>query len=273
MRIVIDLQGAQSPSSAHHGLGKYALSLARALARNRAEHEIIVALNGLFPSTIEPIRTAFDGLLPQENIRVWQAVGPVCQMEPAYNWPRKTAALIRDAFLASLCPDIVYLSSLFEGWQDDAVTSIGLSVSSIPTVATLYDLIPLNDQQAHSHNPVFQAWYESKLYQLKCADCCLAISSSTRSAGIEQLGLIELNVIDIGIAEHPQPKIQLCSVMNGSPFEYCPASDELAFWDETAKKVWEVFTHLYASKPTCIPPLQGPRNPWRPNPNRTSHWP
>lgn len=255
MRIVIDLQGAQSPSSAHRGLGKYALSLALALARNRAEHEIIVALNGLFPNTIEPIRAAFDGLLPQENIRIWQAVGPVYQMEPAHNWRRKTAVMIRDAFLASLRPDIVYLSSLFEGWQDDAVTSIGLPASSIPTIATLYDLIPLSDQQAHSQNPALQAWYESKLHQLKRADFCLAISASTRSAGIEQLGLIEHNVIDIGVDEHPQPKIQLSGVMDRSHFEYCPAADEPTFWDETARKVWATFTHLYATLPRCTVPL------------------
>ena len=261
MRIVIDLQGAQSPTSAHRGLGKYSLSLAQAIARNRAEHEVIVALNGLFPHTIEPIRAAFDGLLPQENIRVWQAVGPVCQMEPAHNWQRKTAELIRETFLASLRPDIVYLSSLFEGWQDDAVTSIALATSSIPTVATLYDLIPRSDQKAQSDNPVFQAWYASKLFQLKRADYCLAISASTRSMGIEKLGLLEHSVIDIGVAEHPQPKIQLCHLMNMSTFEYCPVADDRTFWDGTARKVWAAFVQLHTILPkrTVSLPLHRPK--------------
>lgn len=255
MRIVIDLQGAQSLSSAHSRLGKYALCLAQAIVRNRAEHEVIVALNGLFPDTIEPIRAAFDGLLPQENIRVWQAVGPVRHMEPAHNWRRKTAELIREAFLANLHPDIVYLSSLFEGWHDDAVTSIALSASSIPTVATLYDLIPPSDQKTHSDNPVFQTWYESKLYQLKRANCCLAISASARIEGIEQLGLVEHNVIDIGIADHAQPKIQLSNLADVNPFEYCPGVDETTYWDEAAQKAWATFVQLYATLPKHSTPL------------------
>ena len=72
MRMVIDMQGAQTESR-FRGIGRYTLSLALAIARNRGEHEIILALSGLFPETIEPIRAAFDHLLPQENIRVWHA--------------------------------------------------------------------------------------------------------------------------------------------------------------------------------------------------------
>ena len=74
MRIVIDMQGAQTESR-FRGIGRYTLSFAQAIVRNRGEHEVILALSGLFPDTIEPIRAAFDGLLPQENIRVWYAPG------------------------------------------------------------------------------------------------------------------------------------------------------------------------------------------------------
>ena len=63
MRIVIDMQGAQTESR-YRGIGRYSLSFAQAVVRNRGEHEIILALNGLFPETIEPIRGTFDKLLP-----------------------------------------------------------------------------------------------------------------------------------------------------------------------------------------------------------------
>ena len=76
MRIVIDMQGAQTESR-FRGIGRYTLSLAQAIVRNRGDHEILLALSGLFPDTIETLRAAFDGLLPQENIRVWNAPGPV----------------------------------------------------------------------------------------------------------------------------------------------------------------------------------------------------
>lgn len=80
MRIVIDLQGAQTESR-YRGIGRYSLSLAKAIAKNRGEHEVLIVLSALFPDTIEPIRTSFDALLPQENIRVWRAISPVreCQ--------------------------------------------------------------------------------------------------------------------------------------------------------------------------------------------------
>ncbi|MGQ9485726.1 MAG: hypothetical protein ACUVSA_12370 [Desulfosoma sp.] len=99
MRIVIDMQGAHTESR-FRGIGRYTMSFAHAVVRNRGEHEVILALNGLFPETIEPIRVAFDGLLPQENIRVWHAPGPVCEMQPG-NDARREAAELTEA-LSSL---------------------------------------------------------------------------------------------------------------------------------------------------------------------------
>ena len=143
MRIVIDMQGAQSDGSRNRGIGRYSLSLAKAIARNRGDHEIFLALNGFFPESIEVIRSAFDGLLPQQNIRVWFAPGPVSNINSANDWRRLCAELVREAFLDNLKPDVVLLSSLFEGLTDDAVTSIGELSNGVPTAAILYDLIPL----------------------------------------------------------------------------------------------------------------------------------
>ena len=54
MRIVIDLQGAQSESR-FRGIGRYSLSLTQAILRHGVGHEIIIALNGMFPDTIEAV--------------------------------------------------------------------------------------------------------------------------------------------------------------------------------------------------------------------------
>lgn len=261
MRIIIDLQGAQSPSAASHELGRYSLNLAQAVARQKMDHEVILVLNALFANTIEPIRAAFEGLLPQENIRVWQSVGPIYQIEPAYTWRRKTAELTRDAFFSSLNPDVVYITSLFEGWQDNASTNIGISANSAPTVVTLYDQIPLNDQRAHLGNAVFQGWYQSKLHQLQHADYCVAISSAARTAGIEQLGLAENKVIDVSVAGHLHPQIQLSSVVSGKHSEHCPEKSDTQFWDTTAKNVWSVFEKIHASPPEAAVqlPLHRPK--------------
>lgn len=116
MRIVLDLQGAQSGGCYRRDT----LSLALAIARNRGGHEVLIALNDLLPDTIEPIRALFDGLLPQENIRVWHAPEPASAGEAGNTWRREIAGRIREAFLASLQPDIVHVPGLPEaGLPDD----------------------------------------------------------------------------------------------------------------------------------------------------------
>jgi glycosyltransferase involved in cell wall biosynthesis len=203
MRIVIDLQGAQSTGSRHRGIGRYTLSLAQAIARNRGGHEVLIALNGLFPDTIGPIRQAFAGLLPPENLRVWQAPGPVSNSDAGNQWRRKTAELLREAFLASLRPDMVLVSSLFEGLGDDAVSSVGLLNRAVPTAVVLYDLIPLIRRRPYLDNPEVESWYESKLDHLRRADLLLAISESSRQEGIRHLGFSPDACVSISTAADP----------------------------------------------------------------------
>src|SRR5262245_53674486 len=131
MRIVIDMQGAQSESR-FRGIGRYTMSFSQAVARLRGEHEIILALSGLFPDPIDPIRGAFDGLLPQENIRVWYTPGPVDYLN-APKWRRNIAEHIRERFLAHLEPEVVLVGSIFEGLVGNAVTSIRRTSCNFPT--------------------------------------------------------------------------------------------------------------------------------------------
>jgi len=197
MRIVIDLQAPQSTGSRNRGIGRYSLSLALAMVRQRGEHEILIALNGMFPDTIEPIRAVFSGLLPQENIRVWHAVGPTAAMDGANNGFRESAELVREAFLASLKPDMVHVSSLFEGWIDNAVTSIGALSGNVPTAVTLYDLIPYIHRSIYLETQAIETWYLQKIEYLRRADLWLAISESSRREGVDCLGLPDDRSVNI----------------------------------------------------------------------------
>ena len=200
MRIVIDMQGAQS-SSRFRGIGRYTMSFTQALVRNRGDHVIILALNGLFPNTIEPIRAAFDSLLPQKNIRVWHAPGPVRDYESENEGRRKVAEVIREAFLASLQPDIIHISSLFEGFVDDAVTSIGRFDQRTPVSVSLYDLIPLlNPEKFLDPNPLYKENYLSKLDHLKKASLYLAISEFTLQECSSYLPSAGTNGINVSTA-------------------------------------------------------------------------
>ena len=138
MRIVIDLQGAQSIGSRNRGFGRYSMALALGIARNRGDHEVLIALNALFPDTIDPICAAFKGLLPRANIRLWSAAAPVFRLDPGNAWRREAGACLREDFLASLQPDVLLVTSLFEGFEDNIITSIGVACVANYTSCNTY---------------------------------------------------------------------------------------------------------------------------------------
>lgn len=184
MRIVLDLQEAQSAGRFHRA-GHDTLSLALAIVRNRGEHEVLIALNGFFPDTIEPIRALCDGLLPQENIRVWHGAGLVRACEADNAWRREIAERIREAFLSSLQPDVVLVSGLFEGYGDDAVTSIGVFAAEIPTAVLLHEAVPLLNPELHlAPDPGFARFYARQVEHLGRAAAWLTTSSA--ASGVEQ---------------------------------------------------------------------------------------
>ncbi len=209
MRIVIDMQGAQTESR-FRGIGRYTMGFTRAVVKSRGEHEIILALSGLFPDTIEPIRAAFDGLMPQENIRVWHAPGPVRADQPGNDGRRETAEILREGFLASLQADMIHICSLFEGYVDDAVTSIGRFDTTTPVSTTIHDLIPLfNPDHYFKPNPRYELYYQRKIEFLKKSTIYLAVSESARQEGIAGLGRMEeifFNTFE-AVEPHFQPQI------------------------------------------------------------------
>lgn len=200
MRIVLDLQGVQTRTSGRRGIGRYSLSFAKAIARHASGHQILIALNGSYPESIELIRGAFDSLLPQENIRVWQVAGPAGGGDPANDTRRRAAELTREAFLTSLAPDIVHISSLFEGLNEDAITSVGAFTSKLPTAVTLYDLIPHLHRDIYLTDEVTKRWYEDKLDHLRRADLLLAISESSRCEALNALDFRADSVVNISSA-------------------------------------------------------------------------
>lgn len=199
MKIVIDMQGAQTISR-FRGIGRYTMSLAKAIARNKGEHEVILALNGLFPESIESIRAEFYGLLPQENIRVWYAPGPVADMDPTNKARQEAAELMREAFLRSLQPDVILIVSLFEGYSDDAVTSIGKLDNNTPVSVVLHDLIPLIHQERYLGDPNFRNHYFEKIQSIKRAKLLLSVSESSAQEAITHLSWSSDGVVNISAA-------------------------------------------------------------------------
>ena len=199
MKILIDLQPCQG-ESAFRGIGRYSMSLTKAIVRNKGNHDVYILLNGAFLDTIERIKSEFKGLLPKENILTFFIPTPVTQIEKENIWRSKVAELIREYAISQINPDIVHISSIFEGFVDNIVTSIGQFSNDIPTSVTLYDLIPLIRKEYQNIHPNFKDWYFKKIEYLKKADFLLAISNSSKQEAIKYLGIEEDKIVNISAA-------------------------------------------------------------------------
>ncbi len=206
MRLVIDLQGAQSDSR-NRGIGRYSRALALAMAAEPGPHEVVVALNGSFRDSVEDLRDVFAPLLPPGNVLVWHGPGRQTAWM-AEDAPRRRAAeRIRAAFLASLRPDLLLVTSTFEGFGDDAVTTMPPDLVGPPTASICYDLIPLLRPDTYLADPVMRRWYYRALLQLQHSVGLLAISASSQAEIVAGLDVAPDRVANImaGVGAHFRP--------------------------------------------------------------------
>ncbi|HYC42800.1 MAG TPA: glycosyltransferase [Noviherbaspirillum sp.] len=203
MRIVIDMQGAQTDSR-FRGIGRYSMSLALAVARNAGDHEIWLVLNAALPQSIPDIRRAFSGLVPKERIRVFDIPTPVAEHDEQNAWRTRAAEKIREHVIAQLRPDMVLVTSLFEGYVDNGIASVGSFCNGMNTAVILYDLIPLLNPDAYLPMPSQKASYYRKVASLKNAGLLLAISDYSRQEAIEALQLDPSRVVSISTATDPR---------------------------------------------------------------------
>jgi glycosyltransferase involved in cell wall biosynthesis len=202
MRIILDLQGAQSESR-FRGIGRYSLALARAIAREAKQHEVWLALSGRYRESVEPLREEFAHLMPRERIRVFELPGPVAELDSRNAWRMQAAELLREKFLADLRPDIVHMSTMFEGFHNEVAASVGRLSKNLSTAVTLYDLIPLRYPEKFLADPDRRRWYLRRAQSLKRADLLLAISESSRREAIETLQILPERITNIGSGVSP----------------------------------------------------------------------
>lgn len=187
MRILIDLQGAQS-GSRYRGIGRYSDALAKALIRNRGDHEIFILLNGLWADTIKQIRREYSSLIPANHIVVFSTPSPAEDAISENAWLREAAELIREEMINDIAPDILLITSLFEGFMDNSIMSIGRLATRTKVAVVLHDLIPLLDPDPYLFDLATMQWYYSKIASLRKADLLLANSESSRYEAIDALG-------------------------------------------------------------------------------------
>jgi glycosyltransferase involved in cell wall biosynthesis len=197
------MQGAQSESR-FRGIGRYSMSIAQAISEQAGNHEVWLALNAQFPESILSIRSAFERLIPESRIRIFD----VPTSSKYEQWPSLASEIIREEFIASLKPDVLLLTSIFEGYNSPAVTSIGVLQAKYATAVILYDLIPLLNQEQYLQNNEIRNYYFRKVEWVKRADMLLAISESSRKEGIDHLGCVTEQVVNISTAVSSQFQYQ-----------------------------------------------------------------
>jgi len=108
---------------------------------------------------------------------------------------------MREEFLASLAPDVIHIGSLFEGYADNAVTSIGRFDRATPVSVSFYDLIPLlNPEHYLEPNPRYARYYQRKIEHLKKAATLLSISEFTRQEGMAHLCTPANRIVNVATA-------------------------------------------------------------------------
>jgi glycosyltransferase involved in cell wall biosynthesis len=199
MKILIDLQCCQTASRTR-GIGRYSLSLAKAIAKNPRGHDIHILLNGRFVSSVLELRDEFRDLLSKNNIHVFEC--PPFNAMDCSAWNFQSAHLIREAFIETISPDVVHVSSLIEWW--DAPASLPQNGAPYISSLTLYDLIPLSRPEALPAAPFAKDWYKEQIVQMKNAGCILAISENARQEAISKLSLSPSQVSNIsaGVADN-----------------------------------------------------------------------
>ena len=169
MRIAIDIQGVQSEGSRTRGIGRYSLAIVKSLINNFSEHEYFLVAN----AALNDAKLDFKDELEKNNVNYHQWYSP-CPLDyiSSNNINYRIGVYLRTYAFSLLSPDIVLMTSFFEGFKDNCLTDIDLDLLSAPVTSIFYDLIPLINSDLYlDNNPDFSKYYKSKLQRIKPSIC------------------------------------------------------------------------------------------------------
>jgi len=204
MRIAIDLQSCQS-GSRYGGIGRYSMNLAESMIRNSKDHEFHFFINNKYPDEIAELVSKLCDLVPRTQIHVFSIPSPTAEAD--FCSQANAAELLREAYIAKVNPDVLLITSLFEGCFEEIAVSIKKLIKNLPTAVVFYDLIPFVEKDKYLTTEATHKHYFKKIDYLKKADLLLSISEFTRSEGIRLLKSDCPNVINISSA----PDKKFCS--------------------------------------------------------------
>ncbi|WP_165865848.1 glycosyltransferase family 4 protein [Lucifera butyrica] len=198
MRIVIDLQACQTEGSHNRGIGRYSLALAKAIAGQQENHDVRFVLNALYEDQVKAVKDQFKELVAPAKFSSYQFPYPDKAYGSADDYRRPVAEVLIRHHYAQLRPDILHISSVFEGYGGKAVVPGRLSrLPGIIFSATLYDLIPLIMSDLYLPDNAMKRWYRNRLQIIRECDLLLAISEASRKDAIQYLGILPEKIVTI----------------------------------------------------------------------------
>ncbi|HHW4679624.1 MAG TPA: glycosyltransferase family 4 protein [Xylella sp.] len=197
MKLVIDMLGGQTRSHLR-GIGRYTRELTKALLRQASEvHDIHLVLHAPLEQATDAFIAEFGAVLPRARIHLLRLPRRTSEHLDGNIWRRYAASRLSRYGLTCLDADVVWHSSVFEGYDEDAV----LPDASLPLthrVATLYDLIPLHDPEAFLQGPLSKAWYARRSAFLSTCDRLFCLSEWTAQEAVRRLHLDPGRLVVIG---------------------------------------------------------------------------
>jgi len=176
-KLVVDLSNLSAKDSIALS-ERFALALAIALAQASSanSYQLYILLKVCEQSSNLWIRDHFSELIPKQQILYWsvpKGLESVCDASDLTL--RSVSEHIREAVLSQVNPDLVVVTDLWCGWQDQSAASIGLLGDRVPTAVCLPSPEVLQNGQQGGQSQTCQVWYQKKVLQSKRAHFWLSI--------------------------------------------------------------------------------------------------
>lgn len=180
MRIVIDMQGAQSSYSGGRGVGRYTRELTKALIEEYGnEAEIFLALNGRLDC--DSIFSYFENVLHRDHIKVWNYYDDVPPSSLTNSNNIHPEELFREWFLHQFNADVIWSTNMQEGYGEaNIATSAKLTRGNEVIITTLHDVTPIIYKKDYLNNPS-KTWYFHKIQYACDSDVILTVSNFSKS--------------------------------------------------------------------------------------------
>ncbi len=198
MRIAIDLQGMQSLGSRQRGIGRYSYEIISHILDYHNYNQYFLFAN----ASLLDISSDFLNYTNKENITYinWYSPTPLDFISQKENIS-SIARYLRSYAFRRVLPDVVLITSFFEGFADNSFTEFDKDILGSPIVSIFYDLIPLINPKLYlNSNPTFSKYYFQKIDKVKELDALLCISLSSAQEAIRYLGFDKDKLYNISSA-------------------------------------------------------------------------